>query len=150
MVARLRGFGSGVVAFAATHLPRLIALAWAVWALPTALAYVDGAPPQLEPAATILFVPVWVVWALAAGLLALGSLVPPGAPERELEVARWMRVAGLAICAGMLIMWGAAFLGAAPDRSWISGKNYLFMALCAAVSAYLSGRDRARVRGPNV
>lgn len=150
MRARLVLWGRVVTDFFATNLPRLIALAWALWALPTALAYVDGAPPQLETAEAILFVPVWVVWALAAGLLALGSLVPPGASELELEVARWMRVAGLAICAGMLIMWGAAFFGAAPDRSWISGKNYLFMALCAAVSAYLSGRDRARVRGPNV
>lgn len=144
-----RGVGGRVTGFVAVHLPRLISLAWALWVIPTAFAYVDGSPPQLVSAEALLMLPIWVVWALAAALLVLGSLVPPGASERQLEAARWMRVVGLAICAGLLIMWGAAFLGADGGRGWVSAKNYLFMALAAIVSAYLSGRDRARVRGQN-
>lgn len=150
MLSRLEGWARGATSFVAVHLPRMISLAWALWVAPTAFAYIDGAPVQLQPAEAILMMPVWVVWALAAGLLALGAMVPPGASEAQLEVARWMRIIGLAIAAALLAMWGMAFFEAESARGWVSAKNYLFMSLMALVSAYLAGRDRARVGGSNV
>lgn len=150
MVTRVRGFGGGAVAFMATHLPRLIALAWAVWAAPTAYAYKDGAPTQLQSVDDLMLFPLWILWTLAAVLLAAGALVPPKAGPRQVEAARWMRVAGLAICACLLSMWGVSFLDADAARGWVTAKNYIFMAFMALISAYLAGRDRVRVRGANV
>lgn len=148
--SRFHSVGSRAVALVATHLPRLIALAWAAWAAPTAYAYKDGAPVQLQSADELVLLPLWILWAVAAALLAAGALVPIGAGPRQVEAARWMRIAGLAICACLLSVWGVSFLDAEAARGWVSAKNYIFMAFMALISAYLAGRDRVRVRGANV
>lgn len=130
----------------AALLPRIIALVWAMWVIPTSYAYVGGAPIQLMAVEGLLHVPIWTVWALAAVLLILGAAVPPRAPDSHQEVARWLRIIGMAIVAALLVLWGGAFFETGVERAWVTGKNYIFMGLLAGAMTFLVGRDTA-VRG---
>lgn len=125
----------------AALLPRIIALVWAVWVIPTSYAYVDGAPVQLMAVEGLLHVPIWAVWALAAVLLILGAAVPPKAPGCHQEVARWLRIIGMAIVAALLMLWGGAFFETGVERAWVTGKNYIFMGLLAGAMTFIVGRD---------
>lgn len=124
--------------------PRLVALTWGTYAATTALAYLDASPGQLEIPANILPGGLWAAWALAAILLVLGAIIPPSRTNAELSVARWFRVAGMAIIAALLAMWTDSFFGAS-DRGWVSGKNYLMLlATCVAFTGIV-GRERGTV-----
>lgn len=125
----------------AALLPRIIALAWAMWVIPTSYAYVGGAPIQLMAVEGLLHVPIWAVWALAAVLLILGAAVPPKAPDCHQEVARWLRIIGMAIVAALLVLWGGAFFETGVERAWVTGKNYLFMGFLAGAMTFIVGRD---------
>ena len=127
--------------------PRLTALGWAIFAALTALAYNGVRPEQLEVPATILPGDLWVAWAFAAILLTLGGLVPPNASETQLSIARWLRIAGIAVVAALLAMWTDAFFNSG-DRGWVSGKNYLALLVAAVASAVITGRERGRVWEP--
>lgn len=126
------------------YLPRLLATVWAVWSAATAVAYVDMVPKQLEAVDDVIPLPVWTVWAAAAVLLALGVLVPSMVSDRSQEVARWMRIIGMTIIAAELVIWSVAFFVEQP-RGWVSGKNYLLLAVLALFSTWTIARDRARI-----
>jgi len=127
----------------AALLPRIIALVWAVWVIPTSYAYVGGAPIQLMAVEGLLHVPIWTVWAVAAVMLILGAAVPPKAPDCHQEVARWLRIIGMAIVGMLLVLWGGAFFEADSARGWVTGKNYIFMGFLAACMTFIVGRDTA-------
>lgn len=121
--------------------PRLVALTWGAYAATTALAYLDARPGQLEIPASILPGDLWTAWALAAILLVLGAIVPSSRTNTELSVARWFRVAGMAIIAALLAMWTDSFFGAS-DRGWVSGKNYLMLLVTCVAFTVIAGRER--------
>lgn len=120
--------------------PRIVALAWAVYAALTSLAYIRTSPEQLEVPGTILPMTLWQAWAVAAVLLVLGALVPPGAGYRSRRIALGLRVVGLAVIAALLAMWTDAYLGYG-ERGWVSGKNYLALLITAVCSAVIVGQD---------
>ncbi len=122
--------------------PRLQSLAWSVWAALTALAYLGATPDQLEVPARILPVPLWAAWAVASALLFFGAITPPAMPPRHHQVARWFRIIGISIVAGLLVLWTEAFLGAGA-RGWVSSKNYAIMVIFAIVTAFTMGREGA-------
>lgn len=124
-------------------LPRLLATVWAVWSTATAVAYVDMVPKQLEAVDAAFAPPVWTVWSAASVLLALGVLVSSRASDRSQEVARWLRVAGMVLIVAELVIWSAAFFVEHP-RGWVSGKNYLLLAVLALFSTWTIARDRAQ------
>lgn len=124
------------------RLPRMLALGWAVWCTATAAAYVRNVPPQLAAVDGVLSSPVWVLWAGAAVLLVLGSMVTSAAPARVQDVARWLRVTGMTITCATLIIWTVAFFVDEP-RGWVTGKNYALLAIMAAVTTWTIARDEA-------
>ena len=134
-----------VIGWVQRCLPRLLAAVWAVWSAATAIAYVDMVPKQLAAVDDVIPLPVWTVWAAAAALLALGVLVPSVASDRSQEIARWMRIIGMTIIAAELVIWSAAFFVEQP-RGWVSGKNYLLLAVLALFSTWTIARDRAQIR----
>lgn len=123
--------------------PRLTALGWAIFAALTALAYYGVSPAQLEVPSSLLPGGLWVAWAFAAVLLMIGALVPPNASETQRGIARWFRIAGIAVIAALLAMWTDAFISSG-DRGWVSGKNYLALLVAAVASAVITGRERGR------
>lgn len=124
-------------------LPRLKSLVWGIFALVTAWAYFDKVPTQLEPASEIIsFVKLWHVWATAGVLLTLGALVPLRAGERSLRVARVMRVIGISIVCGLMVLWAGSFFQA-DQRGWVSGKNYLMFSILALLGSFTIGKDTA-------
>ena len=125
------------------YLPRFLAVAWAVWAAATAVAYVGLVPPQLEAVDGALSAPVWMLWCVAAGALVLGVLVSSSAPNKVHDIARWSRIIGMGIIAAELVIWSAAFFVDQP-RGWVSGKNYLMLAVMALFSTWTIARDRAQ------
>lgn len=127
------------------YLPRFLAVAWAVFAAATAVAYVDKVPPQLEAVDGAISVPMWLLWTAAASTLLFGSLVPSGVSGRVRDVTRWSRITGMGIITAELVIWTAAFFVDEP-RGWVSGKNYCMLALMAIFSTWTIARDRARVR----
>lgn len=125
--------------------PRLLSAVWAAWAWITTVAYVDSTPRALEP--LVAMVPgnnvAWL-WGIAAVLLTIGAVVPPGC--RGVAWARRARSTGLAIVAALLAAWAATYaLDAAEDgtRFWVTAKNYGFLALLAMLTSPAVGRARA-------
>mgnify|MGYP007100460471 CR=1 FL=1 len=125
------------------HLPRLLAVMWALWNMATAAAYVDRVPPQLEVVDKATSVPLWTIWALATIALALGVLAPSTAPDKVQDVARWLRIGGMMIACAALIVWTVAFFYDEP-RGWVTGKNYALLAAMAAFTTWTIARDNAR------
>ena len=125
------------------YLPRFLAVAWAAFAAATAVAYIGLVPPQLKAVDGAISVPMWLLWAVATAALLFGSLVPSGASERARDVARWSRIIGMGIIAAELVIWSAAFFVDQP-RGWVSGKNYLMLAVMALFSTWTIARDRAQ------
>lgn len=124
------------------YLPRLLAIAWAVWAAATATAYVDKVPPQLEAVDGAINAPVWALWTVAAGALVAGVLAPSAASSRAQNIARWLRIIGMGIITAELVIWTAAFFVDQP-RGWVSGKNYAMLALMALFCTWTIARDHA-------
>lgn len=122
---------------------------WIVWDIATALAYLDGAPKQLEKAEDLLHVPIWTVWALAAALLIIGCLIPARRGGLCNDVAVWTRSAGLAVNAALLGIWSYEFIFADAERGWVTGKNYLFFTFFALHYGYLVTRYTLRKGGTN-
>lgn len=120
--------------------PRWLALAWAVWSALTAAAYLDAAPRQLEVTATILPLPLWAAWTVAALILTLGAIIPPQMPPRHHQVARWFRIVGISIVTALLVLWVGAFFGEG-ERGWVSAKNYALMCVFGLVTAFTMGRE---------
>ena len=132
-----------VSGWAQRYLPRFLAVAWAVFAAATAVAYIGLVPPQLEAVDGAISVPMWLLWAVATAALFFGSLVPSGASERARDVARWSRIIGMGIITAELVIWTIAFFCDQP-RGWVSGKNYGMLAVMALFSTWTIARDRAR------
>lgn len=136
-----------VLCWAQLAVPRVIALGWSAWAAATAVAYFDGAPPQLERLEeTIRIIPIWGMWATAAVLMALGAVLPTISIGRLKDLAGWLRGGGLAITAGLLGLWAVEFFVADQDRGWVSGKNYMLLAAAALTHSWYVGRHRAPPR----
>lgn len=135
-----------VLRWARVAAPRAIAIGWAAWAAATAAAYVDGAPPQLERLENALGIPIWGMWATAATLLALGSVIPTPRRGKVQDVAGWLRGGGLALTAGLLGLWAVEFFLADQARGYVSGKNYMLLAACALSHSWYVGRHRAPPR----
>lgn len=127
--------------------PRIIALGWSIWAASTAWAYHDGAPVQLQRVEDALHIDVWVMWAVSAVLLAVGAVIPTRSQGRIQEVAGWVRGGGLALSAGLLGLWAVEFFATDVSRGWVSGKNYLLLAVCALSHSWWIGRHRAPGKG---
>lgn len=125
------------------YLPRLLALAWAAWAIATTIAYMGVVPPQLEAVDGAVNAPVWMLWAVASAALVLGVLVPSGAPSRAHTIARWSRITGMTIITAELVIWTAAFFVDQP-RGWVSGKNYAMLLVMALFCTWTIARDKAR------
>ena len=124
-------------------LPRLLAVIWGVWAIGTAIAYVDHVPPQLAVIDGAVAAPVWGIWATSATLLIIGAVAPNSAPPMVQNLSRWARITGLAIVAAMLLLWAGAFFMDHP-RGWVSGKNYALLGVMAMVSSWIIARDSAK------
>lgn len=124
--------------------PRGLSLLWSAFGASRALAYVDTSPPQLEAVAAVM--PLWVPWAVASGLLALGGLVPPRAGQSSKRIARLMRQYGITITTALLLVWGAAFLISDFDRGWVSATSYIMLACFSGWSGWVASRDVADVR----
>lgn len=132
-----------VIAWARCWTPRILGVAWGVWAASTAWAYVDGAPPQLATVEHLVVAPVWVLWATVAALLLVGSVIPPGVPGQR--AAGWLRGIGLALTAGLLSAWAVEFF-VEGGRGPVSGKNYALLALIALHHSWWIGRHRFQIR----
>ena len=124
--------------------PRLLSAGWAGWAWITAVAYVDSTPRALGP--LVAMVPgnsVGWLWGIAALLLTIGAVAPPG--SRAGVMARRARSTGLVVVAALLAAWAATYaLDAAEDgnRFWVAAKNSGFLALLAMMSSPVVGRAR--------
>ena len=123
--------------------PRLLAAAWAAWAAATAYAYKSGAPVQLQRLEEVIYVPIWVLWAVSAALLIVGAVCPAPYGTRRHEVVSWSRGIGLAITAGLIGAWAIEFMNTETGRGWVSGKNYIALAASALTHSWLVGRYRA-------
>lgn len=127
------------------RLPRLLAVAWTVWTVATAAAYIDRVPPQLAIVDAATAAPIWTIWATAAVVLTLGVIVPSRAPESAQDVARWLRISGMMIICATLIIWTIVFALEQP-RGWVTAKNYALIALFAAYTSWTIARDEASRR----
>lgn len=116
-------------------IPRLITALWSVWAGATSWAYVHETPQALEATESFLHIPIWGAWCITATVLALGSAQPPfGTPWLQ-WLGTGLRVGGMAMCAGLLMAWSTEFFTAEMARGWVTGKNYLMLAVLAMISA---------------
>lgn len=127
--------------------PRIIALGWSAWAASTAWAYREGAPIQLQRLEGTLQVDVWVVWAISATLLLVGAIIPTRSEGKLQDLSGWLRGGGLALAAGLLGLWAVEFYLTDVSRGWVSGKNYLLLAVCALSHSWWIGRHRAPGKG---
>lgn len=128
----------------ASKLAISICLLWAIWDAATAVAYIDSSPPQLQRVENILHMPIWVVWAVATAFLVVGALIPAKRSERFREVAIWTRGIGMALSAALLALWGLEFIFSDTERGWVSGKNYLMLAVNGLFFGYLVSRYSMR------
>lgn len=126
--------------------PRIIALAWAGFALWTLVLYIPPPPPQVAPLSLVSPVGLWVWWAIPAVLLMLGGLVPPRAPEKHRKVARMMRVTGLIMVAALLSLWASFYLGREGIYTPHLAKNYITLAVGALACMWFIGREVASVQ----
>lgn len=92
-----------VRAWLANYLAIPVCLLWAIWDALTALAYIEKSPPQLQRIENILHMPIWVVWAVVAGVLLVGALIPV---KRFREVAIWTRGTGMVLSVILLALCG--------------------------------------------
>ena len=122
-----------------TH-PRPASAIWAAWAWATAAAYWTTTPAQLDPVTRLI--PgehIFLAWAATATLLTLGATLPTA-------LGRWCRVIGLAVATWLLVAWATAYIYDAwtqQTRLWVSGKNYLFMAIAAMATSPIIGKYSA-------
>lgn len=123
--------------------PRAAALLWAGFDLSRALAYWNTSPAQLTEVAQV--VPLWIPWAVATVLLALGGLVPTNAGPRSRHVARSMRQWGITISVMLLMVWGVSFIVADSSRGWVTALSYLMLATYAAICGWVASREVASV-----
>lgn len=128
----------------AGHQAVIICLLWGIWDAATAVAYLDGAPQQLQTAERLLHMPIWVVWAAAATMLIIGALVPAGKGRIWMDAAIWLRGIGLAISAALLGVWSLEFFFAESERGWVSGKNYLLLTFVALHYGWMVSRYSVR------
>ena len=128
-----------------TYLPRALSLAWAVWAVATAVAYMKRVPPQLIGVDDAINVKVWVLWLIAAFLLIAGVLAPTNVSVEIWEAARIVRVIGISLIVALLITWTVTF-SLEGDRGWVSGKNYAMLTAMCVYSAWTIARDVASGR----
>lgn len=149
MPRRLISWSTTARSWVAPLAPRLLAAVWATWAAATGYAYRDGAPVQLATVEDILPVPLTVVWYAAAVALLAGALVPPQAGHRWTRLGSHLRGAGLVAVVALLGIWAAEFYTTGVERGWVTGKNYVLLALAGLTHAWWIGRDRAprRQRG---
>lgn len=121
-----------------------ICLLWFVWDVSTAFAYIDNSPTQLQLIESFLPVHIWVVWAIASGFLLFGVALPAKGSKRRLDVVIALRSIGMGITALLLAAWGMGFILSDAERGWVSGKNYLIMAVCVLILSYLVSRLSVR------
>ncbi|MBV7294941.1 hypothetical protein KRX51_03280 [Corynebacterium sp. TAE3-ERU12] len=127
-------------------LPRVVSAVWALWAWATMIAYFHETPEQLFAVARLLpghAVPV--VWGIAATLMTIGAVIPPGGTVGG--IARISRSVGMTLTAGLLCGWGMAYLCDSMDqqnRLWVSAKNYFLLALVAMACGLIVGRNTGR------
>ena len=124
-------------------IPRLITLGWAGWAAATSYAYISGAPDHLLLVERIVHMPIWIMWAVIATILTIGSIIPPGL--RISPIGSWMRIIGMALIAAAVMLWCWGFFIADWDRGWVSAKNYGLIAVAAAASSWITGRETHRM-----
>ena len=122
-------------------LPRGLSLIWALWSLVTAAAYAHRVPPHLVGVNDAVNADLWVVWLCTAGLLIAGSMVPACAPPGAQNFARWLRIIGISLAVGFLIVWAVAFT-VNGGRGWVAGKNYALMSVMGLYSAWTIARDQ--------
>lgn len=126
--------------------PRLIATVWAIYAVATSYGYYGHSVTALTPVEAVL--PAGspaLAWAAASLLLAIGAVAPP--TGRWAALGRVSRTVGIAICGALLTLWASSYAIDAiheGSRMWVSAKNYLLLAITAAASATVMGRNRSR------
>lgn len=143
----IKGLYSALEAWVSDYIAIIMMSAWIVWDIATAVAYLEGAPPQLATVEEFLHVPIWLVWAAAAAILIAGCLIPARRGGLYTDVAVWTRSAGLAVNAALLGIWGYEFVWADAERGWVSGKNYLLITFFALHYGYLVTRYTLRKGG---
>ena len=136
--------GTKIKDWLASKLAILICLLWFVWDAATAVAYLDSTPAQLQRIENFLHIPIWVVWAVAAGFLLIGVLIPAKRSERFREVAIWTRGIGMTASSALLALWGLEFIFSDAERGWVSGKNYLMLGVNGLFFGYLVSRYSMR------
>lgn len=137
MRAKIKAWLSG-------HLAILVCLHWFIWDAATAVAYLDAAPPQLQRIENFLHMPIWIVWAVVSALLLFGALVPVRLGERFRELAIWTRGLGMVLSVILLALWGLEFIFSDAERGWVSGKNYLMLAVNGLFFGYVVSRYSVR------
>ena len=122
---------------------RCLSAVWAAYAGATSVAYIDREPGQLD--AVMAWLPVNLAWAWGAIalLLTIGAALPLPIIGRGARLGRWCRTIGLAASSGMLLAFATSFM-LSGARGWVSGKNYLLIALVAFAGSWLCGRDHGR------
>lgn len=136
--------GTRIEDWLASRLAVIICLQWFIWDAATAIAYVDSTPPQLQRVENFLHIPIWSVWVIVSALLLVGVLIPAKQSFRFREIAIWTRGIGLAGSAALLALWGLEFIFSDAERGWVSGKNYLMLALNGMFFGYLVSRFSVR------
>lgn len=122
--------------------PQILSAFWAAWAWLAAAAYWDRTPTQLDPVMRI--VPgehVFVIWVATAVVLTIGAAC------RHPTIGRWARITGLIITTWLLIAWATAYTYEGiteQSRMWVSGKNYVFLAIAAMTTSPVMGRAARR------
>lgn len=125
--------------------PRIVAAVWGIFSAVTAYGYVGKSISALTPIEEIMPAEsLAFAWMVAAGFLLVGAAVPSG--NRAVNrCGGLLRAAGIISVTLLLTMWSLSyFMDSVVDgsRGWISGKNYLFLAMASMVSAWVAGRHQ--------